>query len=41
MVPNWLELDRQKLVGRVLSLPTPEDTEAKFEGQVIVEYYSR
>ena len=41
VVPNWLELDRQKLVGRVLSLPTPEDTEAKFEGQVIVEYYSR
>ena len=40
-VLNWLGLDRQKLVGQVLSLPTLEDIDAKFEGQTIVEYYSR
>ena len=40
-VLNWLGLDRQNLVGQVLSLPTPDDIEAKFEGQIIVEYYSR
>ena len=40
-IPNWLELDGEKLIGRVLSLPTPDDIEAKFEGQSIVEYYSR
>jgi len=40
-VLNWLSLDRRNLVGRVLSLPTPEDIDAKFEGQTIVEYYSR
>jgi small subunit ribosomal protein S4 len=40
-VLDWLSLDRQKLVGQVLSLPTPEDIDAKFEGQTIVEYYSR
>jgi len=40
-VLNWLSLDRQNLVGQVLSLPTPEDVDAKFEGQTIVEYYSR
>ena len=40
-VLNWLNLDRQNLVGQVLSLPTPDDIEAKFEGQIIVEYYSR
>ncbi len=40
-VPSWLALDRQSLVGRVVSLPTPEDAGAKFEGQSIVEYYSR
>jgi len=40
-VPNWLSLDRQNLIGKVLSLPTPEDIGAKFEGQIIVEYYSR
>jgi len=41
VIPSWLSLDGEKLVGRVLSLPTPDDIEAKFEGQSIVEYYSR
>jgi len=40
-VLNWLSLDRENLVGQVLSLPTPDDIEAKFEGKSIVEYYSR
>ncbi len=40
-VLNWLSLDRQNLVGQVLSLPTPDDTDAKFDGKTIVEYYSR
>jgi small subunit ribosomal protein S4 len=38
---SWLSLDRQNLIGRILSLPTPDDIEAKFEGKAIVEYYSR
>jgi small subunit ribosomal protein S4 len=41
VIPGWLSLDGEKLVGRVLSLPTPDDIEAKFEWQSIVEYYSR
>ncbi len=41
VVPSWLSLDGEKLVGRVLSLPTPDDIDAKFEWQSIVEYYSR
>jgi small subunit ribosomal protein S4 len=40
-VPNWLSLDKQNLVGQVLSLPTPDDIDAKFDGKSIVEYYSR
>ena len=40
-VSNWLSLDRENLVGQVLSLPTPEAVEAKFEGKSIVEFYSR
>ena len=40
-VPSWLGLDRDNLVGQVLSMPTPEDAGAKFEGPSIVEYYSR
>ena len=41
VVPSWLDLDRDNLVGQVISTPTPEDAGAKFEGQSIVEYYSR
>ena len=40
-VLGWLSLDVENLVGQVLSLPTPDDIEAKFEGKSIVEYYSR
>jgi len=40
-VLNWLSLDREDLVGQVLSLPTPDDIDAKFEGKTIVEFYSR
>jgi small subunit ribosomal protein S4 len=41
VIPNWLSLDREKLVGRVSSLPTPDDIEAKLEWQSVVGYYSR
>lgn len=40
-VMGWLSLDKQNLVGQVLSFPTPDDIQAKFEGKSIVEYYSR
>ncbi len=40
-VSSWLSLDKKKLVGQVLSLPTPDDIEAKIDGKTIVEYYSR
>jgi len=40
-IPSWLELDRETLVGQVLSLPMPDDAGAKFDGKSIVEYYSR
>ena len=40
-IPSWLTLDRHNLVGQVVSLPTPDDIEAKFSEKTIVEYYSR
>ena len=40
-VLSWLSLDAQNLVGRVLSVPTPEEVGAKFEVKSVVEYYSR
>ncbi len=40
-IPGWLSLERQKLVGQVLSLPTPDDIETKFDVPAVVEFYSR
>lgn len=40
-LPIWLSLDVENMVGTVISLPTPDIVEAKFEGKTIVEYYSR
>ncbi len=40
-VLNWLSLDRQTLVGQVVSLPTTADLDTKLDGKAIVEYYSR
>lgn len=39
--PGWLSLDKKKLAGQVLSLPTPDDVEAKFDLASVVEFYSR
>lgn len=41
IIPGWLALDKEKLVGRIVNLPTGDDIEAKFDAKVIVEYYSR
>ena len=40
-IPSWLSLDRQTLVGQILSLPTPDEIDARFDGKAVVEYYSR
>lgn len=41
IIPAWLSLDKQTMTGKVVTLPAPEETEAKFDGKMIVEYYSR
>ena len=40
-VPNWLNLDSNTMVGRVLNIPAREDIDAGLNEQLIVEYYSR
>ena len=40
-VLSWLSLDRQNLLGQILSLPTPDEIDVRFNGKAIVEYYSR
>jgi small subunit ribosomal protein S4 len=40
-VPNWLSLDANTMMARVLQLPTREDVTSDLSEQLIVEYYSR
>lgn len=40
-VPDWLELDRDRLTGKVVRLPERTDMDAFIDEQLIVEYYSR
>lgn len=40
-VPGWLEIDVEKLQGKVLSLPAREQIDAPLREQLIVELYSK
>jgi small subunit ribosomal protein S4 len=40
-VPDWLSLDGQAMVARVLRVPAREDIDTTLSEQLIVEYYSR
>ncbi|MDD2496588.1 MAG: 30S ribosomal protein S4 [Desulfitobacteriaceae bacterium] len=40
-VPAWLELDKEQLSGKVVSIPNREDIDAPIAEHLIVELYSR
>ena len=40
-VPEWIDVDREKLTAKVIALPTREQIEAPVDEQLIVEYYSK
>ena len=40
-IPEWLELDTEKLSGKVTRLPVRTDIDLTIEEHLIVEYYSR
>ncbi len=40
-VPSWLEVDWQKLSGKVVKLPSREDIDLPVDEKLVVEYYSR
>ena len=40
-VPQWIELDKEKIEGRVKALPTREDFTMPIREQLIVELYSK
>ncbi|HHZ03577.1 30S ribosomal protein S4 [Acetomicrobium hydrogeniformans] len=40
-IPEWLELNAERMEGRVVSLPTREQIDVPVNEQLIVEYYAR
>ena len=40
-IPAWLECDKDKATGKIVSIPTREQIDTVVEEQMIVEYYSR
>lgn len=40
-IPSWLEFNREKMAGRVISLPKREDINFPLQEQMIVELYSK
>ncbi|MBI2439160.1 MAG: 30S ribosomal protein S4 [Candidatus Moranbacteria bacterium] len=40
-VPHWLELDAEKLSGKVLAMPGRDDVGVRVDAQMVVEYYSK
>jgi small subunit ribosomal protein S4 len=41
LVPEWLELDTTRWMGRVLSMPDRQAIDVALNEQLVVEYYSR
>jgi small subunit ribosomal protein S4 len=40
-IPGWLNLDAEKLTGKIISAPNRNDVDLRINEKVIVEYYSR
>jgi len=40
-VPKWLEMDADKLIGKVLQKPDRDDVDLTLEEHLVVEYYSK
>ena len=40
-VPQWIDVDREKMTAKVINLPTREQIEAPVDEQLIVEFYSK
>lgn len=40
-VPQWLDLDRQTLSGKIVNLPNRDEIDLDVEEQLIVEFYSK
>ena len=40
-IPEWLELDAEKLTGRLAAVPTREQLNLPVQEQLIVELYSK
>jgi small subunit ribosomal protein S4 len=40
-LPGWLSLDKEKMEGQLLSVPSRAEVDVKLDEKAIVEYYAR
>jgi len=40
-VAGWLSLDMEKMEGKIVSMPSPDQIDSRFDNKAIIEYYSR
>ena len=40
-VPEWLELDSEKIIGKIKRLPMRDDFKQPIDEQLIIEFYSK
>jgi len=40
-IPQWLEMDAEKMEGKVIALPSREEIDTQINEQLIVEFYSK
>ena len=40
-LPNWISLDPENMIGRVISLPEPTDIDTGVDMRLVVEHYAR
>ena len=41
IMPKWLEVNSEKLEGKILALPKREDIDLNIQEHLIIELYSR
>jgi len=39
--PNWISFNKEKLEGKIVNVPTRQDSGVNIDVQMVVEYYSR
>ena len=40
-LPSWIEVDQEKMIGKLLNLPSSEEVALPVQEKLVIELYSR